>query len=154
MILSARPEAKRGAAQWHCCGLVLSTLRDLSSHLRDAHQAELTAGLSRRTPAWKHRRAEVMRSAPTRTEARLIAALQLRTGRWFFQVPVFGYIADFYFPSRRLIVELDGPHHHLQRDAARDAALKRKGLLTLRFSNAAVHDDLEHVVAMIYASQG
>ena len=95
-----------------------------------------------------------MRSAPTSTEACLIAALQSRQGRWFFQVPVFGYIADFYFPSRRLVVELDGPLHDLQHDAFRDAALKRKGLLTLRFPNAAVHDDPEHVVAMIYASQG
>lgn len=47
------------------------------------------------------------------------------------------YIADFYCPEKRLIVELDGAVHDDQADydEQRDATLAEKGLRVLRISN-------------------
>ena len=49
------------------------------------------------------------------------------------------YIVDFYIPSARLVIELDGSQHYdqeaRQKDAERDAALDRLGILVIRYSN-------------------
>lgn len=52
----------------------------------------------------------------------------------------FGRIADFWCPSRRVIVEVDGGYHSLpertKQDEVRDTALFRKlGIVTVRVSN-------------------
>ena len=50
------------------------------------------------------------------------------------------FIVDFYIPSVRLVIEIDGSQHYEQeariRDLERDAALDRLGLLVLRYSNS------------------
>ena len=49
------------------------------------------------------------------------------------------YIVDFYIPSARLVIEIDGIQHkeqdHLKADKERDSDLKRLGNTVLRFSN-------------------
>jgi len=63
------------------------------------------------------------------------------------------YIADFYCPESRLIVELDGPGHQsvggAEYDARRTEYLKERGLRVIRFENKAVLDDLEWVLEVI-----
>jgi very-short-patch-repair endonuclease len=55
------------------------------------------------------------------------------------QHPVCGVYVDFFCPTAKLVVELDGFQHglpeHLQRDAARDELLAKAGIETLRFWN-------------------
>ncbi len=69
------------------------------------------------------------------------------------QTPIGRYVADFAIHAARLIVEVDGARHDLPEnqlhDAERDAWFEMQGYRTLRFTNAAVVNDLNGVVAMI-----
>jgi len=62
-----------------------------------------------------------------------------------------GYIADFYCHSLRLVIEVDGAVHDLQKgyDAGRDAWLRAQGYRVLRLSNKEVLEDLEGVMQVI-----
>jgi very-short-patch-repair endonuclease len=53
-----------------------------------------------------------------------------------FQVRIGFYVADFVFPSKMLIIELDGPHHDPDKDAKRDEWLGRAGFTTWRIPNS------------------
>lgn len=63
------------------------------------------------------------------------------------------YIADFYCPSRKLIIELDGAQHSSiegkDYDKVRDDYMISLGLKTIRFSNADVLQNMEGVLARI-----
>lgn len=82
-------------------------------------------------------RAHTMRHSPTPSEATL---WQLLSGRklgvaFRRQVPLAGrYIADFFAPSARLVVEVDGPSHlaRVRSDARRDRVLAKLGYRVLR----------------------
>lgn len=69
------------------------------------------------------------------------------------QAPLLGYYPDFICMSRRLIIEVDGPHHQeleqAAHDARRDQVLRRSGFQTLRFPTRAVHEDIDAVVDVI-----
>jgi very-short-patch-repair endonuclease len=62
-----------------------------------------------------------------------------------------GYIADFFCHSLRLVIELDGAVHDLQKgyDAVRDAWFRAQGYTVLRFSNEEVLGALEGVMQAI-----
>lgn len=101
-------------------------------------------------------RARAMRKTLTPPEARLWVALKTLRGQGFQfrrQVPFRGYILDFACHSRRLVVEVDGGSHDFTaaHDLTRDAVLAREGYRTLRFTNAAVRDDLNDVMEGILA---
>ena len=55
------------------------------------------------------------------------------------QQPIAGLIVDFYCPSLRMAIELDGAVHdttkQLQWDAERDASLERRGIRVVRVRN-------------------
>ncbi|WED20593.1 endonuclease domain-containing protein [Vibrio sp. JC009] len=63
------------------------------------------------------------------------------------------YIVDFYCPTYKLVVEIDGDSHYLgteqQRDRIRDQYLKQIGLKVLRFTNADITDELTSVLEKI-----
>ena len=63
------------------------------------------------------------------------------------------YIADFYCPECRVIVELDGAVHEgplaAEKDAARKKFLESFGIRVLRFENKAVFESLEFVLEAI-----
>lgn len=67
------------------------------------------------------------------------------------QCVILGFIADFYCPSRRLVIEVDGPSHigRETRDARRDQAMKRHEITTLRFTNEQVEEEPWTVLARI-----
>ncbi|HEY9218497.1 MAG TPA: endonuclease domain-containing protein [Phenylobacterium sp.] len=58
------------------------------------------------------------------------------------QVPLGGYVLDFYCPAAKLVVEVDGHHHFTEageaRDERRDAWLKARGLEVVRVGAARV----------------
>lgn len=53
-----------------------------------------------------------------------------------FQVRIGFYVADFVFPGKMLIVELDGPNHTDAHDSKRDEWLARAGFTTWRVKNS------------------
>ena len=75
--------------------------------------------------------------------------------RFLRQKVIDSYIVDFYCHEARLIIELDGSQHFEDRqenyDAARTAAMERRGLVVLRFSNDQVMESFYEVCEVIDA---
>jgi very-short-patch-repair endonuclease len=100
-------------------------------------------------------RARELRRRPTLPEGLLWQALRQRPSGLKFrrQHPLGWYIADFYCPAARLVVEVDGESHSMganpQHDARRDDWLRRQGLRVLRFAARDVMKDLDSVVTAI-----
>ena len=90
--------------------------------------------------------AHTMRQAPTDSEARLWRAVRSSQLGVAFrrQVPLLGFIADFYAPSVRLVVEVDGGYHvgRVTADARRDRKLERAGYRVVRVQAELVTRDL------------
>ena len=63
------------------------------------------------------------------------------------------YIVDFYCPSERLVIELDGSQHYtqngLEKDKDRDLHLSEMGIKVVRFKNADVLNNLTSVLKTI-----
>ena len=76
---------------------------------------------------------------------------QLEGLRFRCQHPVGNFILDFYCPSCKLVVEVDGEIHIYQTkyDDARTAKLDEYGYKVLRFKNEQVINDLPQVLAKI-----
>ena len=68
------------------------------------------------------------------------------------QYPTGSYVLDFYCPSAKLAVEVDGEHHgreeQIRHDRARDAWLKSEGIEVLRIPASAILDP-ESLVGVI-----
>ncbi|HEV8718977.1 MAG TPA: endonuclease domain-containing protein [Candidatus Binatia bacterium] len=76
--------------------------------------------------------------------------------QFYRQKPIGNYIVDFYAPSARLVVEVDGSQHFEAEqeayDLQRTAYLKKQGLRVLRFTNLEILQKLEAVVEAIYGA--
>ncbi len=70
------------------------------------------------------------------------------------QIWLAGFVADFVSIEAKLVVEVDGGQHDLQRDEdeARAAAMARVGYRTLRFWNNEVLENIEGVLMTIQAA--
>jgi very-short-patch-repair endonuclease len=97
-----------------------------------------------------------LRNATTSAEAILWTYLQRRQllGKKFRRQESIGrYIADFYCPECRVIVELDGaPHFEPDSDVyenERTTYLEGLGLSVIRFENQAIHNDIDGVLECI-----
>ena len=103
-------------------------------------------------------RAHALRTFATVSERKLWLGLSGgRAGVAFRrQVPVAGgrFIADFYAPALRLIVEVDGSVHERKgrADARRDEKLRRLGYRVLRLEAALVLGQLERAVEIVRAA--
>ena len=98
--------------------------------------------------------AREMRHAPVNVEELFWSYVRNRQlGGYKFkrQYLVGPYIADFVCLEKRLIVELDGPHHEAQAgyDAGRDAFLREQGFRVMRFTNDETAGDLADVLAIV-----
>jgi very-short-patch-repair endonuclease len=97
-----------------------------------------------------------MRKEPTPAERLLWRALRSKSmgGRKVRrQVPYGRYILDFYIPSLRLAIEVDGESHvGSATDAVRDAWFESQTIRTLRFWNNEIIENLEGVLAVIQAA--
>ena len=69
------------------------------------------------------------------------------------QVVLGNAIADFFAPSLRLVVEVDGAHHRLRRaaDTRRDRDLRRLGCVVLRLDAQLVLREAPRAVALVRA---
>ena len=78
---------------------------------------------------------------------------QLAGYRFRKQHPLGRYVLDFYCPSAKVAIELDGGQHNTEagkaRDTERTAFLTQQGIQVLRFWNHEVFDNLEGVLGRI-----
>ncbi len=65
------------------------------------------------------------------------------------QKVIFDYIVDFYIPSFKLVIELDGSQHYCKenrkKDMNRDFKLSSEGIKVLRYTNFQINNDFENV---------
>lgn len=110
-----------------------------------------------RAKSWKKEAATSLRNNQTRSERILWEELRNKKLGIKFrrQVIMFGWIVDFYAPSKGVVVELDGkPHHSVAKkkdDAFRDKKLIDNGFRVLRISSSRVFSNLAEVIAEIRA---
>lgn len=78
---------------------------------------------------------------------------QLLNVQFYRQKPIYNYIADFYAPTAKLIIELDGKHHqeaqYKLNDTIRDSELAQLNLTILRFSNQQIVQNIQSVIKLI-----
>ncbi|MDO9584890.1 MAG: DUF559 domain-containing protein [Syntrophales bacterium] len=83
-----------------------------------------------------------------------IRGKQLKGNQFYRQKIIDNYIADFYCPKAKLVIELDGGQHYSNdgkgKDAARDAFMAGIGLKVLRFSDRDVFENLNGVMEKIW----
>lgn len=110
--------------------------------------------IGKATP-WKKHLAAEMRCNMSWPEKKLWSKLRgKQLGVTFYtQKPILGYIADFWCPAAKLVVETDGKQHLKKKavawDKTRDEAMAKKGIKTMRFPAQAVFNNLPAVVALI-----
>jgi very-short-patch-repair endonuclease len=80
---------------------------------------------------------------------------QRKNCRFYRQRIICDYIADFYCPEAKLVIEIDGSQHYsepgLAKDYRRDRHLTDLGLSVMRFSAKEVFENTEGVLEMIYS---
>jgi very-short-patch-repair endonuclease len=79
--------------------------------------------------------------------------------QFYRQRPFLRFILDFYAPSVKLVVEVDGDHHQAEpqqwtRDRQRDAILTGSDLRVLRFSNREVQQEIGSVLKQVEEAVG
>lgn len=79
---------------------------------------------------------------------------QIKNIQFYRQKPINNFIVDFYAPSIKLVIEVDGGQHfeddYLEKDKNRDTCLIRLGLKVLRFDNVQILHSLDSVLEVIY----
>lgn len=97
-----------------------------------------------------------LRNKLTSAEAELwilLKSKQIEGRKFRRQHSIENYIVDFYCPSERLIIELDGDPHgdysQINKDEIRDKFLEENGFKVLRFENRFVFQDPEYVIELI-----
>ena len=105
-------------------------------------------GLRQRAAPEKVTYARRMRSQPTPSENRFWQRLRRRRclgQRFRRQAVILGWIADFWCPALRLVVEIDGRYHATRQveDARRDEVMSGADISVLRISSHVVMNDTE-----------
>lgn len=97
-----------------------------------------------------------LRNYGTSAEAKLWTFLQrsqLDNHKFRRQHSLGNFIADFYCPAERLVIELDGEQHYhepgITNDRIKESYLNSIGITVLRFENKLVFDDIEWVLQQI-----
>ncbi|MBI2860294.1 MAG: DUF559 domain-containing protein [Chloroflexi bacterium] len=104
-------------------------------------------------------RSQQLRKSMTVAETFLWSKIRLKQvkGYWFYrQKPVGKYIADFYCPKARLVIEVDGGQHFsdeiAEYDKIRNEYMASLGLRVIRFANAEVLTNIKGVIEVIERS--
>ncbi len=83
-----------------------------------------------------------------------IRGKQIKSCQFYRQKIIGNYIADFYSPKAKLVIELDGGQHYnregQEKDAQRDTYMVGIGLKVLRFSDRDVFDNLDVILQEIW----
>lgn len=97
-----------------------------------------------------------LRDNMTDAEKHLWSKIKMRQikGYWFYrQKPIGSYIADFYCPKAKMVIEVDGGQHFeneaVEYDKIRDNTMNSLGLKVLRFTNTDVLSNIEGVIEIL-----
>jgi very-short-patch-repair endonuclease len=99
--------------------------------------------------------ARALRTTATKAEVILWGSLRKKQTGFKFrrQAPLGPYIADFYCPKLRLVIEVDGAIHTLdnirERDKLRQKYLEDNNLIVIRFWNHQIFEDIDSVMEQI-----
>ena len=106
------------------------------THLKSIRKKLRTEGTSAEAELWKH-----------------ISKRKLSGRKFRRQHSVGNFILDFYCPSEKLAIELDGEYHYWQegmdKDLKKEMYLNEHSIKVLRFENKWVFLDLENVLKNI-----
>ena len=101
-------------------------------------------------------RSQQLRKNMTAAETFLWSKIRMKQakGHWFYrQKPVGEYIADFYCPKAKLVVEVDGGQHSsdeiVEYDKLRNEYMAGLGLRIIRFTNMEVLTNIKGVIEVI-----
>jgi very-short-patch-repair endonuclease len=101
-------------------------------------------------------RSQQLRKDMTAAETFLWSKIRMKQvkGCWFYRQKTIGeYIADFYCPSAKLVVEVDGGQHFndevAEYDKIRNEYMAGLGLRVLRFTNIDVLTNIDGVIHVI-----
>lgn len=101
-------------------------------------------------------RSQQLRKGMTAAETFLWSKIRMKQvkGCWFYrQKPVGEYIAYFYCPKAKLVVEVDGGQHFsdeiIEYDKVRNEYMAGLGLRVIRFTNAEVLTNIDGVIEVI-----
>ena len=88
------------------------------------------------------------------TDAELLLWSRIRRKQFYRQKIIGNYIADFYCPETKLVIEVDGGQHYeaegKDKDHTRDDYMKRLGINVLRFSDRDVLKRIDIVIEKIW----
>ena len=127
---------------------------------RSIREADRVGVTSFNRTKFKTNLARRLRRDSTNVEMRLWQKLRNRQLGVDFrrQHPAGSFVLDFYCPTLRLAVELDGGQHmearHEARDQQRDRWLSERGVLVLRFWNFDITQNLKGVLEIIALKVG
>jgi very-short-patch-repair endonuclease len=98
--------------------------------------------------------AKNLRKKPTRAEAILwskLKAKQIEGVKFRRQQPIDNFIVDFVSFEKRIVIELDGGQHKLNKnkDSERDRMLTESGFKVLRFWNNEIFENLNGILEVI-----
>ncbi len=103
-----------------------------------------------------HKIAKVLRKRPTDAERLLwkhLKARQLESFKFRRQQPIGNYVVDFVCFEKRIVVEIDGAQHAVEKerekDIERDSWFTKQGFRVLRFWNNEVIQQTEGVLEVI-----
>lgn len=98
-----------------------------------------------------------LRKGMTVTEQLLWSKLrrkQFKDLQFYRQKIIGNYIADFYCPKAKLVIELDGGQHYTiegkKKDKKRDAYMRSIGLQVLRFCDSDVFNNMQGITEEIW----
>jgi very-short-patch-repair endonuclease len=120
----------------------------------------MVEGLMRQTTKATVKKARALRRTMSPAEARLWTILRAKPADLKFrhQHPAGPYVLDFYCPSAKLGIEIDGISHEMgdnpQRDERRDAWLAKRGYRMLRIPARELKDNAEGVLQHILNACG
>jgi very-short-patch-repair endonuclease len=110
-------------------------------------------GIRNKAAPWKKEYAKKLAKNLTGSEKKLWNILKdkLNDATFYKQSIVYGYIIDFWCPSAKLAIEVDGSVHlnQLSCDASRDTNLAKYGIKTVRFKNEDVDTNILKVIDII-----
>ncbi len=90
---------------------------------------------------------------PERKIWNIVRSRQINSLKFFRQYGIGNYILDFYCPSKKLALELDGGHHYeennIKADKNRKEYLELVGIKVIRFQNIDVISNVEGVYLKI-----
>ncbi|MDD5569757.1 MAG: endonuclease domain-containing protein [Bacteroidales bacterium] len=97
-----------------------------------------------------------LRKSSTKAEMivwKVIRNRRIKNQKFRRQHPIDTFIADFYCPQKKLVIEIDGGIHNIKEnkeyDIERERILKKHGLKILRFKNEEVEKNINKVIKKI-----